>query len=87
VDLARTFLAAAGQDLLGVMTGVDRRYEITVYRTGADGELFDLATDPGEVRNLWGDPAAGDLKARLLHEFIQATLAAEPTRMRRIAGA
>jgi len=120
VDLAPTFLSAAGQEVPGIMTGVDQvpswtgdgpcrdhalcenrhtysrvhlrtyvneRYKITVYRTGDDGELFDLAEDPGEINNLWHDPAAADLKRELLHQFMQATLAAEPTRMPRIWGA
>ena len=68
-------------------TYVNKRYKITVYRQGEDGELFDLAEDPGEVNNLWHDPAAGGLKARLLHAFVQATLRDEPMRMPRIAGA
>lgn len=68
-------------------TYVDERYKITVYREGDDGELFDLVNDPGEVTNLWQDPDAGAVKQELLHRFLQATLAAEPTRMPRIAGA
>jgi len=66
---------------------VNRRYKITVYRDGQDGELFDLVDDPGEVRNLWHDPATAEIKCRLLHEFMQATLQSEPMRMPRIAGA
>jgi len=120
VDLAPTFLTAAGMDVPGVMTGVNQldawrggrparrwsitenhhgtrcfhmrtyvneRYKITVYRDGEDGELFDLVEDPAEVRNLWREPEAKDLKAELLHEFLQATLQGEPMRMPRIAGA
>jgi arylsulfatase A-like enzyme len=120
VDLAPTFLAAAGIDVPHHMTGVDQsgtwasgeptrhwsitenhhgtrdfhmrtyvteRYKLTVYRDGDDGELFDLVEDPAEVRNLWRDPAAGDLKGRMMHEFLQATLRSEPMRMPRIAGA
>jgi arylsulfatase A-like enzyme len=30
------------------------------------GQLFDLARDPGEVHNLWDDPAAVDAKQELL---------------------
>jgi len=66
---------------------VNQRYKITVYRDGEDGELFDLAEDPGEVRNLWHDPARKELRSLLLHEFLQATLQSEPMRMPRIAGA
>jgi len=120
VDLAPSFLALAGLDKPGVMTGVSqldnwrgghaardatvvenhhgttqfhmrsyvtRRYKITVYRDGEDGELFDLQEDPGEVRNLWADPAAAGLKCQLLHEFMQQTLRNEPMRMPRITGA
>lgn len=120
VDLPVSFLAAAGLDVPGSMTGVNQldtwaggppartwsvtenhhtrtrvhlrtyvndRYKLTVYRQGDDGELFDLQEDPGEVRNLWHDPAAAEVKARLMHEFMQATLACEPMRMPRIYGA
>ena len=68
-------------------TYVNRRYKITVYRKWDDGELWDLQEDPGEINNLWHDPAAVGLKAQLLREFMQATLQCEPTRMPRIAGA
>ena len=68
-------------------TFVNQRYKITVYRNGNDGELFDLQADPGEVRNLWHDPSAAALKGELLHQFMQATLRDEPTRMPRIAWA
>ena len=68
-------------------TYVNQRYKITVYRDGEDGELFDLVEDPREVRNLWHDAGSAELKGRLLHEFLQATLQSEPMRMPRIAGA
>jgi arylsulfatase A-like enzyme len=68
-------------------TYVNQRYKITVYRDGDDGELFDLEQDPGELRNLWHDPTAATRKSGLLHEFVQACLQCEPTRMPRIAGA
>ena len=76
-----------GTNYCHMRTYVNRRYKITVYRRGDDGELFDLEHDPAEVRNLWHDPAARELKGALLHEFMQATLESEPVRMPRIAGA
>ena len=68
-------------------TYVNERYKITVYRKGDLGELFDLQADPGELSNLWNESSAKDLKARLMEEFMRATLECEPTRMPRIAGA
>ncbi len=117
VDLAPSFLAAAGLDVPGLMTGLDQsecwsggddcrtwsitenhhtrtnfhmktyinaRYKITVYRKGTDGELFDLQEDPGEVNNLWHDPAAAELKAELMEKFLKATFETEPMPMQRI---
>ncbi len=68
-------------------TYVDQRYKITVYRDAEYGELFDLAEDPGELHNLWNDPASAQLKTCLLHRFLQTELQREPTRMPRIWGA
>lgn len=74
-------------DMPHLQTYVDARYKITVYRRGDYGEIFDLEEDPGEVRNLWSDPASGALKERLLLSMIQAVMRSEPTRMPRVAGA
>ena len=66
---------------------LNARYKITVYRKFPHGELFDLEADPGELNNLWDDPASVGVKAELLHEFHQARMQCEPMRMPRIAGA
>lgn len=121
VDLAPTFLDAAGLPVPGLMQGVSQwevwrgrqararesaivenrhqptavhlrtyiedRYKITVYRQHEYGELFDLAEDPDERRNRWDDPAYAAIKGALLHRFVQAEIAREPTRYPRIAGA
>ena len=73
--------------LVHLRTYVDRRYKITVYRNADYGEMFDLEDDPGETRNLWDDPRHAQLKARLLHRFVQAEIQREPTRMPRVANA
>jgi len=67
------------------MSYVDRRYKITTYRHGNFGEMFDLEDDPGELHDLWSDPAAAELKQRLLLAMIQAIMRSEPTRMPRVA--
>jgi uncharacterized sulfatase len=68
-------------------TYVNDRYKITVYRNADYGELFDLEQDPREIHNLWDEPFASSIKARLLLRFLQAEMQREPTRMPRIAGA
>lgn len=68
-------------------TYVNERYKITVYREADYGELFDLQADPNELNNLWDEPEAQGIKLELLHQFMQASLKTEPTRMPRIAGA
>ncbi len=121
VDLAPTFLRAAGLRVPGLMQGIDQmpvwrgeqpaaremaivenrhnptrmhlrtwieaRYKLTLYRDQEEGELFDLETDPGELRNLWHDPASQEIRERLMQRCLRAEIAREPTRMPRIAEA
>ena len=70
-----------------VMSYIEERYKISVYRQGPWGELFDLESDPGEVRNLWDDPTSEPIKCRMLQRMVQAILAAEPTESQRLAQA
>jgi hypothetical protein len=39
-----------------------------------DGNLYDLDTDPGESRNLWGDSTKADVRSELM-DRIQTWLA------------
>lgn len=121
VDMAPTFLAAAGLPTPGFMQGVsqldvwrgqadrardnvivehhhqptrlnlrtyiDDRYKLSVYRDEPYGELFDLQTDPQERNNRWNDPKYAEVKADLLHRFVNAELQRAPMRYPRIAGA
>jgi uncharacterized sulfatase len=70
-----------------VKTYVDERYKLTVYFNREYGELFDLQEDPGEVRNLWAEPSARELKAALVMKLLFAEMAKEPLWMPRIWGA
>ena len=72
---------------LHLETYVDRRYKITVYRGRTYGELFDLESDPGEVRNLWDSAEHQGLKCELLRKFVSAEMERQPLWMPRIAGA
>ena len=74
-------------DLPHLRTYVDKRYKLTLWRDQSYGELFDLEADPDELRNLWDDPAARDLKAEVLLKYAYAEMAREPMRYPRIAGA
>ncbi|MBA2277967.1 MAG: sulfatase-like hydrolase/transferase [Chloroflexia bacterium] len=121
VDLAPTFLAAAGIAVPGLMQGVsqwevwrgaaetarehaivenrhqptavhlrtyvENHYKLTVYRNDTHGELFDLLDDPAERCNRWHDSAYAEVKGELLHRWVQAEIAREPTRLPRIAHA
>ena len=70
-----------------VKTYVDARYKVTVYYNQPYGELFDLETDPGEVRNLWNDPSYSALKGEMVQKLLFAEMGKEPLRMPRISGA
>ncbi len=52
------------------LTGVrNRQYSLTAVHNQVQrpsGELYDLMHDPGEVRNLWDDPSAIEIKAQML---------------------
>jgi len=43
-----------------------RRHKLVAVHGMEAGELYDLREDPGEIRNLWSDPAAADVKLALL---------------------
>lgn len=66
-------------------TLVTERYKLTVYRQGDAGELFDLVEDPGELRNLWAEPAAQSLKSQLLQRMVQAEMENQPLPMPRVS--
>ncbi len=48
------------------------RHKLVNYHGFAIGELFDLETDPWEFHNLWHDPAAADLRFRLMQQNFDA---------------
>jgi arylsulfatase A-like enzyme len=70
---------------LHLLTRVDRRHKITVYKNRDYGELFDLESDPGEFHNLWNEPAAQALKADLLARLDRRSLTNDPPPMPRVA--
>ena len=65
-----------------VKTYVDERHKLTVYHNQEYGELFDLESDPTEINNLWDQPGAQELKARLFRRLLFAEMGKEPVPMR-----
>ncbi|TDD67493.1 DUF4976 domain-containing protein [Jiangella aurantiaca] len=68
-----------------IRTYVDERYKMTLYRDQPVGELFDLQADPGERSNLFDDPAHADLRAEVMHRFLNAEIRREASTFERIA--
>jgi hypothetical protein len=47
-------------------------HKLCVYHGKGVGELFDLANDPWEHRNLWDDPIHSKIKNQLIAESFDA---------------
>ena len=50
----------------------DRRHKLVIYHGHDTGELFDLASDPGEYENLWDSPDHHDVRFDLLRRSFAA---------------
>ena len=72
---------------MNMRTYITERYKITVHFNRPYGELYDLEEDPGEIVNLWDDPAHAALKAELLLAFLYGEMGKAPLPMPRVAGA
>ena len=60
-------------------TLVHEGWRMSVFEGSDLGELYDLADDPHELRNLWADPAAASEKARLMHHLVERQMALRDT--------
>ena len=69
---------------LNLRTYIDARYKLTIWNNPAEGELYDLETDPDEHHNLWSDPLHEDLKNQLLQQALRIEMEKEPRRMPRV---
>lgn len=54
-----------------VRTLVTDRYRLTIYTHLEKGELYDLASDPQEIVNLWDSPDHEPIKSKLLFELVR----------------
>jgi len=50
------------------------RHRLSIYDGVAWGEMYDLAEDPHEMRNLWNESAYGGLRSELVSELAYAML-------------
>ena len=61
----------------------DSRYKSIIYHGHDLGELFDLEQDPNEFTNLWSDPAADQMRYRLMRRHFDAIMATSDAGVRR----
>lgn len=47
----------------------DQRWKLVEFNDSSDGQLFDLAEDPGELRNRWSDPGLAGKRQELAAEL------------------
>jgi arylsulfatase A-like enzyme len=60
---------------LRIHTLIDDRWRMSVLLGSDDGELYDLAADPGEFDNLWASPAHAAIRASLMERLVQIEMA------------
>jgi len=62
-------------------------WKLVTYRHTAEAELYDLTEDPDQYRNRFDDPAAADVRQRMLQRLVQANMEAAGVLPTRIANA
>ena len=53
-----------------VRTFCDAEWRMTLWEGLPFGELYNLRADPGEIANLWNDPAHAGMKAKLFERMV-----------------
>ena len=66
------------QSTLYQTTLVTASHKLVVYRDTDEGELYDLARDPNQYRNLWNDADSRDLRDTLMRRLVRANMEREP---------
>ncbi len=55
------------------------RWRMSLYKGSAFAELYDLETDPHEMRNLWDDPAHAGIRAEVMQQMLMAMIEHQET--------
>ena len=76
-DAGLAFAANDGQTASRTLVHDDWR--MSVFEGSELGELYDLAEDPHELKNLWTDPSAAQRKATLMHQLALRQMALRDT--------
>ena len=63
----------------------DGRYKLVTYHGQDEGELYDLAEDPDEYRNLWAEPGMEALKMQLMKDSFDASVMTLDRKIPRVA--
>jgi arylsulfatase len=90
-DAHREFVRAEYHDVLDLPDGThanmirDPRYKLVRYH-GHPGELYDLAEDPMEFRNLFDDPGHAKVRAQMADRLFDAVMLTTDPGQPRIAG-
>ena len=58
-----------------VHTVIRGRWRLSMYLGKCQNELFDLENDPGEMMNLWGDPAHAGVRADMIELLAEMEIA------------
>ncbi|MEY3775496.1 MAG: hypothetical protein RLZZ129_2276, partial [Verrucomicrobiota bacterium] len=58
-------------------TLVTASHKLVVYQDTDDGELYDLAGDPDQYRNLWSDAASRDNRDALVRRLVRLNMERE----------
>jgi len=89
VSLQDSVVVENDEDYLGLRLRslITERYKVTAYPGQEYGELFDLREDPGELHNLWRDPASRELKRDLLIRLMERLVETDSRLPRRVSHA
>jgi arylsulfatase A-like enzyme len=73
----RTYMGFA--DRIRMRTLVTTTHRLSLYEGVDWAELYDLAADPHEMRNLWDKPEAGEIQREMLERLAREMIAASET--------